>query len=376
MPGSILITGDALRLYIDAGRDFCAILCFASIALLAPLVPNLLSILAFPISTLYASVAAAVGRARQLRAVRSPLPVISVGNVSVGGSGKTPLTIHLAQLIQQTRPCIVLSRGYGREEDDTLIWWSGTPPPAPERYGDEPSLIARRLHNGAIGVARRRADLLAIAVAARPTGVILLDDGFQHRGVARDLDVVIVDDATANAPYPIPSGRLREWPGALGRADVIVATSPNAAAWAERYRRQQSLLLPMRTQFDGVVRWHDGSPIPHANVPVILATGIANPERVTKMLNEAGGGRVMEWLRFKDHHRYTRDDAATIANALQRHRTALLLTTEKDAVKLEQFPELQERLAVMKIRVVIDQEERLIQVLQRVMGQPPTEAGG
>ncbi|KXK55345.1 MAG: hypothetical protein UZ07_CHB004002166, partial [Chlorobi bacterium OLB7] len=65
-----------------------------------------------------------------------------------------------------------------------------------------------------------------------------------------------------------------------------------------------------------------------------------------------------------------------VANALQRHRTALLLTTEKDAVKLEQFPELQERLAVMKIRVVIDQEERLIQVLQRVMGQPPTEAGG
>ena len=325
-----------------------------------------LQFLALPIAAAYASIAAVVGWVRRWRSVRSPLPVISVGNLSVGGSGKTPIAIHLARHIQLVAPCILLSRGYGRNGDEALVWWSGQLPPDPERYGDEPSLIARALHNGAIGVARRRADLLPIFAAARPNGVLLLDDGFQHQAVARDLDVVIVDDSTANSPRPIPSGRLREWPSALRRADVILATSTHAAVWAKRYSAPSCLVLRTSTRFDGAVRWHDGTQLEMAAATAVLVTGIANPQRVATMAEQEGVRRV-EWLRFADHHRYTHSDADQIANQLRKYPSALLLTTEKDAVKLEGFPQLRQQIVVMKIRVEIDDEGKLMKALQQVL---------
>ncbi|MBL7988848.1 MAG: tetraacyldisaccharide 4'-kinase [Chlorobi bacterium] len=335
------------------------------------------SVLAFPVAAFYASVAAVVGWARRRRRVRSGLPVISVGNLSVGGSGKTPVAMHIAQMLQPHHPCIVLSRGYGRDDggDEQLVWWSGQlPPPTPERYGDEPSLIARKLYNGAVGVANRRATLLPIFAAARPDGVILLDDGFQHQSVARDLDLVIVDDATANAPLPIPAGRLREWPGALRRADVILATSHRAATWAKRHCANTTLLLMMNTRFDGVTRWGDHAQIEAAGSAAILVTGIANPQRVATMATEQGV-RIIEWLQFRDHHRYTQDHANQIANLMKQHPTALLLTTEKDAVKLEQFPELRGQVAVMKISVEIEGEEKLTELIRTIASRRATTPG-
>ncbi|MCC7437410.1 MAG: tetraacyldisaccharide 4'-kinase [Armatimonadetes bacterium] len=328
-------------------------------------IASLLSILAFPFAASYASVAAVVGWVRRLRRVRSPLPVISVGNLSVGGSGKTPVAIHIARLLQPHHPCILLSRGYGRKGKESLVWWSGELPPPPERYGDEPSLIARKLYNGAIGIANRRATLLPIFAAARPHGVVVLDDGFQHQAVARDLDVVIVDDATANAPMPIPAGRLREWPGALRRADVILATSNHAAAWAKRHTSNASLLLRMNIRFDGIGHWQDQTPMEAAGSAAILVTGIANPQRVATMAEEHGV-KIIEWLQFRDHYRYTGEDAERIANLMQQHPSALLLTTEKDAVKLEQFPELRQQLAVMKIRIEIEDEVKFAELIGRV----------
>lgn len=337
-----------------------------SINILLPII-SLLSFLAFPVAAFYASMAAFVGWVRwRWNRVRSPLPVISIGNLSVGGSGKTPVTIYIAQLLQPNYPCIVLSRGYGRNSDGIVVWWSGELPPAPERYGDEPALIARKLYNGALGVANRRADLLPIFAAARPNGVFLLDDGFQHQSVARDLDVVIVDDATATAPLPIPSGRLREWPRALRRADVILATSHQAATWAKQYSLPTSLLLLMKTRFDGIVRWDDETPLTTTDVEAILVTGIANPQRVATMANEQGI-ILKEWLQFRDHYQYTYNDAIQILGVLEQYPSTLLLTTEKDAVKLEQFPELRQQLTVMKIRIEIEDEKTFTKAIQGIL---------
>jgi tetraacyldisaccharide 4'-kinase len=325
-------------------------------------VAHALRALLFPVSLLYALASRFDGRRRARRAWRSALPVISVGNISVGGSGKTPLVALLAERLKKDHPVIILSRGYGRHDSRERVWRAGEPLPDPALVGDEPALLAQSISRGAIAVGPDRARLARAIEGEFPDGTIILDDGFQHRRLARDVDIVIVDDSTATPPHRLlPAGRLREPPHALGRADVVVALSPAAAALAGSF-------LPAERVFPGAIvpvaiRRHGSREELPAGAAVVLVTGIARPQRAVDTVAELGA-RLVRHLSYRDHMRYTSASIAAIARALDEEPDAVLVTTSKDAVKLERARSLADRLFVVDIALRIADEERFLRVVR------------
>jgi tetraacyldisaccharide 4'-kinase len=308
-----------------------------------------------PLSVLYGSAAALDRRRKLATRYRSKLPVISVGNISVGGSGKTPLVIWLIEQLQQHREVLVLSRGYARQTNSELEWRPGEPHPNPKFFGDEPALISRRLTNGAIAVGANRAALLRSIEANHPGACVLLDDGFQHHRLARDLDIVIVDDGTVEHPRLLPAGDLREPLSALRRADILLATSNPAMELAHSWRREDVPVYRLRFVPRGLRGW-SGSPTPAIDEPMILVTGIARPQRMRQATLDAGIVPIAHFP-FKDHHRYTPAEAHHLRVELDRAGARWILTTGKDAVKLERFAELAGTLVVLEQKVEIEREE-------------------
>jgi tetraacyldisaccharide 4'-kinase len=311
--------------------------------------------LAAPLAALFGAVAALRSRLYRLglrRAVRLQGPVISVGNLSVGGSGKTPAVALVAELLRDAGlPVAILSRGYGGSfRGDALLVSDGTSVTADAaEAGDEPVMLARSLPGVVVAVGRRR-DVVGRMVEARfGRRVHVLDDGFQHLRLARDLDVVCVD-ASDLRDRPLPAGRLREWPAALRRADVVLTqgdVSLPAGATA--------LALPVSRRVLGFFD-RGGRSVPAPQRPFLFAA-IARPERfdadVRRLVPAVMGSRF-----FRDHHSF---DAAQIAVLVRQAREAgadALVTTEKDAVRLPALPESGPPLRVLRIAAAVEDEDR------------------
>jgi len=296
-----------------------------------------------PLSHLYAAVAR---RRREHYARRPHLrrrlrhPVISIGNLAVGGRGKTPVVACLARLLLDAgeRPAI-LTRGYGRTYSvDGVVVVSG-----PEglradlaRAGDEPLMLARQLPGVPVLVSSDR--YLAGRLAEHHFGVTvhLLDDGFQHLQLDRDLDLVIVHpEDLGPAARPLPSGRLRETPDALIAADAILA----GGAAPTRLQLPDRVDVPLFTLRRAIGEPVVTGPVPGAalrGAPVLVVAGIADPERFLNDLR-AGGWSVAGTRLFRDHHPYSRSDVDRIWTAVGKSGAAALMTTEKDFVRLLPF---------------------------------------
>ncbi|MEP6768167.1 MAG: tetraacyldisaccharide 4'-kinase [Acidobacteriota bacterium] len=295
-----------------------------------------------PLSALYDRLLEA--RARRYESGRSPSvhlsrPVVSVGNLTVGGTGKTPFVLHLAErfLSQGRRPAI-LSRGYGRRSRGVVVVSRGEGPiVGPDAGGDEPVSIAARVPRAIIVVAPRRADAARAAEALSPD-VFILDDGFQHLAVRRDLDLLLLDaaDPFGGERYP-PFGRLREPLSALRRADGIFFTRP-----FEDH--------PVPSARSRVARSNPDAPVFHARIfpegltdasggpaerpgRCVAVCGIAAPASFRASL-AALRIEPAETIVFPDHRRYRENDFARIAAAARRSASTAIVTTEKDAVKL------------------------------------------
>jgi tetraacyldisaccharide 4'-kinase len=269
-------------------------------------------------------------------------PVVSVGNITVGGTGKTPFVERLARwMLEEGRRPAILSRGYGRKSRKTVLVSDGSgdgPLAGPLEAGDEPVLLARRVPGAVIAVAPKRTDAARAAAAFSPD-VYILDDGFQHLAVARDLDIALLDSADpfGGERYP-PFGRLREPVAALRRADAIVFTRPRPGAPSQAERERAAAESPGAALFTAQIRpagFADerGKPADPPPDPFIAACGIARPDSFAETL-EALGVRPKEILVFADHCRYESGDLQRIVAAARRHGAAALVTTEKDAVKL------------------------------------------
>jgi tetraacyldisaccharide 4'-kinase len=246
-----------------------------------------------------------------LKARRLECPVISVGNISVGGSGKTPFVIALGRRLKERGiEFDVLSRGYRRRGVGVAIV---DPNGSPEQFGDEPLLIARKLQVPVIvGVSRYEAGLLAERQFAHR--LHLLDDGFQHRALHRDFDIVMLPASDMEGTL-LPSGRLREPVSALRRADALVpmgeVAAPKNMVW--RVRRQM------------IVAGIEGK--------AIAFCGIARPEQFFSGLSDLGI-EIVEKVSFSDHHRYTGKDIARLLEFKTRAGARSLITTEKDLINL------------------------------------------
>lgn len=318
---------------------------------------RVLLVLAWPAAFLF-RLAVAVRNAaydRGLRhSVRAPIPVVSVGNLLVGGTGKTPVAGWFVGLLQVRgrRPALV-TRGYGAEEVELHRRWN------PEA----PVVVAERRVNGVRQAAARGAD------------VAVLDDGFQHRALARDLDVVLVPAEEPLRSRLLPVGPGREPATALRRADIVVVTRRGVPEETARDRAEEARLLAPRAS---VVRvrmepsgWEglDGETAdpPEFGAAVLGVCGIARPGPFRLLLEERVGPRV-EVLAFPDHHGYAAVDARRIA---ERARGRTVVTTEKDAVKLLPYRGELRDVRVLTLRVVAEEgAAELERALER------TAAGG
>ncbi len=274
-------------------------------------------------------------------------PVISVGNLTVGGTGKTPFVAYLAELLQTAgyEP-IILSRGYkGAAEKDGLVVSDGAElRGTPRECGDEPYWLARHLPGVAVVVGRDRYASGRKLEDRFPRGVHLLDDGYQHLALKRNLNILLVD---ATDPFGggrlIPAGRLREPLSAVRRADLIVVTRAHLAANSEQIEtvvRQHHPLVPILYFYHDLVGLRDvksGQCSPMRdwlNRPVAVLAALGNP-RVLLADLELYQLRVVERFLHRDHHAYTREDVDRALQPVREGRAAALITTEKDAVRLE-----------------------------------------
>ena len=274
----------------------------------------------------------------------------------MGGRGKTPLVQYLARTLvaDGERPAI-LSRGYGRRrvEDGVVVVSDGLHLLADvDRAGDEPLMLARTVPGAMVLVCEQRATAATLATRTLGATVLLLDDGFQHRAMRRDLDLVIVTAADL-AAQRLPFGPLREGPGALRRADCIVIDGEMGDADRSR--------LPTAAF---VMKRHLGSPRPleprHTAPPpgstVVALAAIAQPDRFTKSL-ESHGWRVAKTLAFRDHHRFSSGDIAAVAAAVRETQAIAVLTTEKDAIRLLSYRPLPVPIAAVPLEVTFDPPE-------------------
>jgi tetraacyldisaccharide 4'-kinase len=272
-----------------------------------------------PFSVLYGAVSGARNALYQhgmFRSHRLAGPVVSVGNISAGGSGKTPFVIMLAELLKTHGIAFdILSRGYGRHTKGILqVNTSGSA----AEFGDEPLLMAKRL-NVPVIVGENRFAGGKFAEKRFGSQLHLLDDGFQHRSLHRDFDIVLVSSEDVKDTL-LPTGRLREPWAVLDRADAIVFTNESPG----------TLPLPKNKLI-----WRVNRNLTLPNVPPrpIAFCGIARPQRFIDQLRAAGVDPVMK-LFFDDHHSYTREDIQKLEQSQQKHTSGGFITTEKDAMNL------------------------------------------
>jgi len=267
---------------------------------------------------------------------RAPVPVISVGNLAAGGTGKTPVVDSLVKLaLAEGKKPAIISRGYGgRFPGPVGIVSSGTGPSlSAVEAGDEPFLLARRNPEAVVLIARKRADGARMAIDRFAADLIILDDGFQHRAMARDLDLVLLDASRPLANHwPLPAGLLREFPIALARADLFMLTRSDADS---KFSYADKPVFRSRHQFADHALDLAGAQIswPELRQLKLCAfAGIAAPEVFFSALSESGLTLVNR-VALDDHCAY---DSRT----LEQLRVAAagcdaLVTTEKDAVKLK-----------------------------------------
>ncbi len=271
--------------------------------------------------------------------------VIAVGNITLGGTGKTPAVIQIAGMLkQQQRHPVVVSRGYGRVEESEIITVSdGLSVLVDSRIGgDEPVLIGSRLRGVPVMVCRNRYKAALQAIDRFQPDVIVLDDAFQHLRLKRDLDIVLVDasDPFGNGKL-FPAGILREPLSALQRADAVLITN---------YAKAQDIQGLMGTlQKKTSARIFTANPVPidliecstGASKPltslfdlkVLALSGIARPGYFTSLLISLGAN-VLEKCIYPDHHEYTQLDLVEINRKSIETGADMIITTEKDAVRL------------------------------------------
>jgi tetraacyldisaccharide 4'-kinase len=301
-----------------------------------------------------AAARAALYRAGVLRPSHLAAPVISVGNLAAGGRGKTPIVGWLAALLRDHGLTVsVLSRGYrGSFRGEALVVEPKTPPSV---AGDEPVMLARDLPGVVVAVGRRRAAVGRHVEEHFGPRVHVLDDGFQHLALARDLDLVCLEPEDVDGE-PMPAGALREFPTALARAHVLLvrAADPDAAA-AARTRLGEGRTFLWRRVPDGFVT-REGAPAEAPRRPFLLS-GIARPDIFESELR-AQGIEVVGHARHRDHHVFREKDLSrALAEALAAGADAIV-TTVKDSVRLDDPPGGLPIL-VYRAKVAIDGEDRL-----------------
>jgi len=273
---------------------------------------------------------------------RLPVPVISIGNLTVGGTGKTPLTIEIVRGLLRKNPLLkigVISRGYRRKKRDNWIVSDGENIlTGVEESGDEPQLIARHLGGVRVFVGSDRVVVGRRAIARYPIDMLILDDAFQHRRIHRDVDILVIDgEKGLGGGRVLPSGPLREFASNINRASCLVISHFNNKLPQDvrRYCPSEMPLFKTRLSVSGIMEGISGkeiSPEEMKGEKVWGVCGIAHPGSFMKTIRELSV-EIAGFTAFPDHYFYSRHDLDRVAS--QEKAGATIITTEKDWVKWE-----------------------------------------
>ena len=292
----------------------------------------------------YSWVMAARNRAFDTGVIKShefAIPTICVGNITVGGTGKTPHIEYIARLLETRYVIAVLSRGYGRKSKGYI---KATKEATMEQIGDEPFQIKEKFADIDVAVCEKRAEgIRRLRADNKALQVILLDDAFQHRHVKAGLNILLID---SNRPVwrdnVMPFGRLREKIGGIGRADIVIftkcknMTAEQKSAYCSYIKETKELPVYFTT-----IRY--GKPHPlfggadkaiDSKSRVLLVTGIANPQPLEAELEERGAN--VEMMQYGDHHNFSRKELEEIAKRFSDGGHTMIVTTEKDATRIRQ----------------------------------------
>lgn len=308
-----------------------------------------------PLSAIYSAVSGARNGAYDrgiLRSRKLSRPVISVGNISVGGSGKTPFVILLGGLFKERGITFdVISRGYGRETRGVLVV---EPDGSPRKFGDEPLLIAKRLGCPVI-VGESRYQAGTLAERQYSCGFHILDDGFQHRSLTRDFDIVLLAADDLNQQL-LPAGRLREPLTSFRRADAIAVAEDMSCSE-----------LPAGKPMWRVSRSLETSAILAFERPIVFC-GIAKPEKFVQQLRAVGVQPIAEKF-YRDHHRYTERDIGELIALRERHHADGFISTEKDAINLGQHSDRLAPIVFPRVKMELLEPADALDTMLRVIGE-------
>lgn len=328
---------------------------------------------AVPLSLLFSSVV----RVRNflyekgiLRSEQLPLHIISVGNLTVGGTGKTPFVLWLARLLHaQHHRVAILSRGYrGENKGVTTVGTDGHAQATPEEVGDEAVMLARTF-SGVVLAGRDRVRAARLAQKTYGVEVLVLDDGFQYRRLGRSLDILLLD-AQQRETWVLPAGPFREPSTSIGRADLVVVTKGETVQAQQDYAA--SLHIPEEPLFFANSRpaalvhstrgeWKELPLFLLAHKKVMAVSGVASPALFHRFVREAEA-EIIDMMVFPDHHVYTERDWQTIVSASR--ACDFVVTTEKDLVKLEKFPFAADKLVALHIDMEINDVERFLAFIE------------
>lgn len=275
--------------------------------------------------------------------------VVSVGNLSAGGTGKTPIVSYLVrELTARGLPCGIVSRGYGGETKFPAKVSPDGKAVTARRFGDEPTWLAHHHRDVPVFVGADRVAVAEKLMTESKVKVIVADDAFQHRYLRRDVDIVLLDASQPRWHYrSLPMGRLREGFASLSRARYVFLTKTNlASAENLRWLRHRVAVEKSRAAFDVFeFEWvisgftalgSDAPPSPLSDAKVLLVSGIARGSTFADSARSTlGPARVLGHLEFADHHSYSADDFAMIEREADRLSVDAIVVTEKDAVKMD-----------------------------------------
>lgn len=297
------------------------------------------------------------------------VPTICVGNITVGGTGKTPHIEYIARLLKTNYAIAVLSRGYGRKSKGYIKAGRET---TMEQIGDEPFQIKEKFADIDVAVCEKRTEGIdRLVTENKALQAVLLDDAFQHRHVKAGLNILLID---SNRPVwrdnVMPFGRLRESIGGISRADIVIFTKCKGVTAEQKsaYRSYIKEIKDIPVYFTAI---RYGKPYPLFNsantaMPqesrVLLVTGIANPQPLKAEIEERGA--KVELMQYGDHHNFTDADFDDIVKQFRNGGYTMIVTTEKDATRMKPHEEtlmsIRDSIYVMPIEVeFLDGEEKL-----------------
>jgi tetraacyldisaccharide 4'-kinase len=304
---------------------------------------------------------------------RFPLPVVSIGNLLSGGSGKTPLTMLLIEKFStKYKSIVVISRGYGRSSSGTLVVSDGKGKiENANTGGDEPVMIANKFLNIPVIVSEQRAAGIELALKQFDPQIILLDDAFQHRSVYRDVNIVLLDiNRNPCHEKMIPAGDRREPIKSINRADVIIYTKSS---------RKNTEADPF-----GFSKWFSGNSYLSEYVPIrfrnvitseylslkdlvhksaVAFSGIASPEYFEQSIRKLEI-QLCDVFVFSDHYAYQQNDFEMIKSKSLQHNCKIIITTDKDAVKIDKDYFSGFDLLVLEMDVIIENDKNLVQIIE------------